>query len=112
MKILSMSCGTMVSILTASAGLIAVGVGTLVIQYDPQTGRPLRYQTYAYATTPYDRPFRWYDTSIPENYPENEANIDVTGGELKWTSHLKWGYFYNVIGDWKSGKLAWAHTQE
>src|SRR5678815_2861389 len=83
-----------------------------VIKYDPQTGRPLRYQSYAYATTPYDRPFRWYDNSIAENYPENEANIDVTGGELKWTNHPKWGYFYNVIGDWKSGKLAWVHTQE
>lgn len=83
-----------------------------VIKYEPQTGRPLRYKSYAYATTPYDRPFRWYDHAIPENYPENEANIDVTAGELKWTSHRMWGYFYNVIGDWRSGKLAWVHTQE
>lgn len=83
-----------------------------VIRYSPQTGKPLHYGAYAYATTPYDRPFRWYDHAIPENYPENEANIDATAGALRWSDRPMWGYFYNVIGDWRGGKLAWAHTQE
>lgn len=83
-----------------------------VIKYDDRTGKPLTYGKYAYATSPYDRPFRWYDAAIPEDYPENESNIDQTGGELKWTTRKMWGYFYNAIGDWQRGRLAWTHTQE
>ncbi len=84
-----------------------------VIKYDPGTGKPLTYGKYAYAATPYDLPFRWYDNAIPYNFPEFELNIDATNGEIgKWNYYPKWGYFYETIGDWDSGHLAWIHTQE
>jgi len=83
-----------------------------VIRYDPETGRPLPYGKYAFGRSVYDRPFRWYDEAIPYDFPEFAQAIDRTGGKIERTLTPRAGYFYNVLGEWKRGRLAWAHTQE
>jgi hypothetical protein len=83
-----------------------------VMRYSLPTGKAIPYGKYAYATSPYDIPFRWYDDAIPYDFPEFESDIDQTNGVITYINHPRWGYFYNVLGDWDSGKLAWLHTQE
>src|SRR5438105_6842639 len=41
-----------------------------IMQYDPDSGKPIAYGNYAYAKSLFDRPFRWYDGSIPYEFPE------------------------------------------
>src|SRR5437867_1975540 len=36
-----------------------------VVKYDPKTGTLVPYGHYAYGSSRFDRPFRWYDSSIP-----------------------------------------------
>jgi hypothetical protein len=83
-----------------------------VMKFDPTTGQALRYLDYAYARSRFDRPFRWYDGSIPYDFPEVSENIDRTNGEIRRQKRLRAGYFYNVIGDGEKGHLAWSHTQK
>jgi hypothetical protein len=83
-----------------------------VERYDPETGEPFRYGKWAYAQEPWEVPFRWYDASIPEEFPEFAGNVDRTNGELRYANFHNWGYFYETLGEWKSGHLGWIHTQE
>ncbi|HWR13445.1 MAG TPA: VCBS repeat-containing protein [Terriglobales bacterium] len=80
-------------------------------RYDPVMGRPLPYGKWVYAHADWEVPFRWYDDSIPEDFPEAD-NINPATGELKFTPQRGWGYFYETLGEWKSGNLAWIHTQQ
>lgn len=83
-----------------------------VIKYDPKTGNPIPYDQYAYARGPYDRPFRWYDAAIPYDFPEFAQAISNTEGEIRRETIPRAGYFYNAVGSWERGRLAWTHTQE
>jgi hypothetical protein len=82
-----------------------------VIRYDPVTGSPRKYANYAYGRGPYDRPFRWYDAAIPYEFPAFRDAVSRTGGKIVRTRRVRAGYFFNVLGDWRSGRLAWMHTQ-
>jgi hypothetical protein len=58
-------------------------------------------------------PLRWYDDTIPYDYPECEQNVHSTDGKhLVFVTHPRWGDFYNALGEGASGKLVWLHTQE
>jgi len=100
-----------------AAELQALGIhqtpdlGTLqVIQQEPTSGLPVAYGKYAYARSEYDRPFRWYDGSIPYEFPEVTDAISRRKGKIIREPKTRGGYFYNVLGDWKSGRLVWLHT--
>lgn len=95
---------------TGSSGLIDVA-SLQVEQYDPATGKAIPYGKWAYAKTDWEVPYRWYDDTIPEDFPEVVGNINPDTGELKFTPERNWGYFYETLGDWKGGNLAWTHTQ-
>jgi hypothetical protein len=83
-----------------------------VIQYDPATGQPAMSGGWAYGKTAADRPFRWYDSAIPNPYPEVESYLsDTANGTLTITSRPNWGYFLDTEGNWNSGRLAWSHLQ-
>jgi hypothetical protein len=74
-----------------------------VVRYDPTADREL--------TGPL--PFRWYDDSIPWDFPECEQNVHATDGvSLAFVNHPRWGDFYNVLGDGFGGRLVWTHTQK
>jgi hypothetical protein len=89
-----------------------IDVGSIEIeQYDPATGRPINYGKWAYAHAPWEVPYRWYDDSIPEDFPEVVGNINPDTGELKFVPERNWGYFYETLGEWDGGNLAWTHTQ-
>ncbi len=79
--------------------------------YDPATGRPIPYGKWAYAHADWEVPARWYDDSIPEDFPEVVNNINPNTGELHYTSEKNWGYFDETLGEWEGGHLAWTHTQ-
>ncbi len=83
-----------------------------VIRYDPETGQPLPFPTgYLYGIGPDDRPFRWYDAAIPYDFPQILGPITYVNGELRYSNKLRHGYFFNTMGDWNAGHLAWSHTQ-
>eukprot|EP00913_Durusdinium_trenchii_P013359 g12540.t1 len=82
-----------------------------VMRIDAETGRALPFADYAYAKSKADRPFRWYDGSIPDAFPEFGSTINATRGKIVRRPRLRFGYFLNTLGDWKSGRLAWVHSQ-
>jgi len=82
-----------------------------VVRYDAASGQPISGSTLVDARSPFDCPFRWYDGSIPYRFPEFAGNIDQTHGVVRRTPVPRAGYFYNAIGDWKRGRLAWVHEQ-
>jgi hypothetical protein len=82
-------------------------------RYNPSTGEPIGQGNWAYGTTSADRAFRWYDDTIPTAYPEVESYLsDTATGSQTRTTRQNWGYFFDVEGDWESGRLAWSHIQE
>lgn len=80
-------------------------------EYDPTNGQPINYGKWAYAHAPWEVPSRWYDDTIPERFPEVVDDINPNTGELKYTPERNWGYFYETLGKWEAGNLAWIHTQ-
>jgi hypothetical protein len=82
-----------------------------VVRYDSQSGRPLRYGKYAYSRSENDRPFRWYDGSIPYEFPEFHRNVSTTKGKIERKPRVRGGYFLYTVGEWNHGRLAWVHTQ-
>lgn len=58
-------------------------------------------------------PLRWYDDAIGIDFLEAEQNAHSTNGvDLTYTPRPRWGDFYNVLGDARSGRLVWVHTQQ
>jgi hypothetical protein len=82
-----------------------------VMKYDRETAAKLPSQNYAYAKSPFDRAFRWYDSLIPYDFPEFYGSISSTLVPQR-KNRVRAGYFYNVVGDWEKGRLAWTHAQE
>jgi len=83
-----------------------------VIQFDPKSGRQTSfYEDYAYQRGPWDRAFRWYDDAIPYDFQEVLGASSHTDGERKRSKTPRAGYVYNAVGEWKSGRLSWTHTQ-
>ncbi len=56
-----------------------------------------------------DIPWRWYDAAIGYDFQECEQNLDRNNGKLAYTSIPRFGYFYDCIGDWRAGHLAFTH---
>ncbi|MEX2310334.1 MAG: FG-GAP-like repeat-containing protein [Pirellulales bacterium] len=82
-----------------------------IMRIDPESGRPIAYSDYAYQRGPYDRAFRWYDGAIPYEFPEVLAPSSYTDGDRRRKTTTRNGYMYNAVGEWKTGKLSWSHTQ-
>ena len=81
-----------------------------VIQHDTSTGKPLAYSKYAYGRSKFDRPFRWYDNAIPYEFPEFADAVSRKKEQIVRQPKVRGGYFFNAIGDWQKGRLAWTHT--
>lgn len=82
-----------------------------VTQYTPASGAAIESDRYLYAKSKFDHAFRWYDDAIPYEFPEFVGAISRTQGKIVRTTNTRGGYFFNAIGDWNSGKLAWLHNQ-
>lgn len=80
-----------------------------VIRHDTRTGKPLESARFAFGRNPWDLPWRWYDDAIDYEFPEVVRAIDQTKDELRYETRTRFGYFYDCIGDWKSGHLAFVH---
>jgi hypothetical protein len=80
-----------------------------VVRHDPKSGQP--FGTPNDIRTPFERPFRWYDAAIPYEFPEFNEAVSRTGERIEWKPRTRGGYFYNVLGDGRSGRLVWLHTQ-
>jgi FG-GAP-like repeat len=90
-----------------------INVASLEVErYDVNSGQPILYGKWAYAHAGWELPYRWYDGSIPENFPEVVGDINPHTGELNYTPEKNWGYLYETLGEWESGNLAWTHVQE
>jgi hypothetical protein len=83
-----------------------------VVRYNATTGAPYQDGGWAYGKANVDRPFRWYDSDIPNPYPEVEGYLSNTpGGTLTPISRQNWGYFLDAEGNWTNGRLAFTHEQ-
>lgn len=82
-----------------------------VIPYDSATGAPRAGAKYGYATHPAESPFRWYDAAIPYDFPEFADAVSRSNGKIVRRNRVRAGYFFNVIGEWKRGRLVWMHTE-
>ena len=78
-----------------------------VIRYDANTGKPTIFDNYLYGQSEFDRPLQWYDDAIPEPFPDRDRSV-----KSPWIFRSGWGQYYETIGDGKSGRLAWSHTQD
>ncbi|TWU33865.1 FG-GAP-like repeat-containing protein [Novipirellula artificiosorum] len=70
----------------------------------------MAYSKYAYGRSPFDRPFRWYDDSISYEFPGFADAVSRAKGRIVRRPKTRGGYFFNAIGDWRKGRLAWIHT--
>jgi hypothetical protein len=92
---------------------IKVDVASFEVErYDTKTGKPIPYGKWAYARTDWELPYRWYDDSIPQDFPEVLGDVDQQTGALTYTPEKNWGYLYETVGEWEGGKLAWTHVQQ
>jgi hypothetical protein len=82
-----------------------------VIRQDPATGKPIRQTQFAYGKGEFDIPWRWYDASIDYDFPEFEGNVDSTDGKLNYVRIPRFGCFYDCLGGWKEGRLAFVHRE-
>ena len=80
-----------------------------VVRHQTRSGEPELVTPNAFGVSPLDLPCRWYDAAIPYEFPEVEANVSSTDGELRYSPRTRLGYFFDCLGDWKSGRLAFAH---
>jgi len=78
-----------------------------VIRYDATTGQPAKFDNYLYGASEFDRPLQWYDDAIPEPFPDRDRSV-----KSPWIFRPGWGHYYEAVGDGRSGRLAWSHTQE
>ena len=83
-----------------------------VTQYAAETGAAIESNGYAYGKSKFDRPFRWYDDAIPYEFPEFTGAVTRTNGKIVRRPRTRGGYFFNAIGEWNRGKLAWLHQQK
>ncbi len=80
-----------------------------VIAHDGASGRAAAGPAYAFGRGKLDVACRWYDDAIPYDFPEFEDNISQTDGVLRYVARPRFGYFYPCTGDWRRGRLAFAH---
>jgi hypothetical protein len=78
-----------------------------VIRCDAKTGRPMAFNNYLYGQSEFDRPLQWYDDAIPEPFPDRDRSV-----KSPWVFRPGWGHYYEAIGDGRSGRLTWSHTQD
>jgi hypothetical protein len=84
----------------------------LIRQYDPATGKVIDRHDNALATVPGELPLRFYDDQIPWMYPDAQGYSNPQTGLAPPIKIIPGGgRFFNTIGDGRTGKIAWAHTQ-
>jgi hypothetical protein len=83
-----------------------------VERYDPKYAQPVKYGKWAYAHADWELPYRWYDSTIPQDYPVIEDYVDQNTGAITYTTEKNWGYLLGTLGEWQSGNLAWTHVQQ
>lgn len=74
-------------------------------------GKPTPDGNFAFGTSPFDRPIRWYDADVPEQFPDFVGNLKATKGALKPKRSAMVGHFYNTAGSGRRGFLAFTHAQ-
>lgn len=83
-----------------------------LVAVSPSSGKPLEFAGNAYASTPGDRPLRFYDATIPWDYHDHEGYAHNTEGMGTPLREMPGGLrFFNPTGGGRQGSIAWAHTQ-
>lgn len=90
----------------------AIDVSSIqVMRFDPNTGQPEPYNDWAPARSAHDRPYRWYDGAVPFEHPDVLRPLSRTENRPIVQLLPGVGHSYNPIGDGRSGRLAFMHTQ-
>jgi FG-GAP-like repeat len=87
----------------------AIDVTTLRIVRVDQSGKAL--SSAAASNENESIPFRWYDASIPHDFPEFHDSVSRTSGVLLPAPRERGGDYLNAMGDCRKGRLAWLHSQ-
>ncbi|HVU88546.1 MAG TPA: VCBS repeat-containing protein [Pirellulales bacterium] len=83
-----------------------------VIRHEAATGAPERTGLFAFARGEFEIPSRWYDATIPYEFPECNINLATSQGRLPRTKETRTGYFYECVGEGRDGHLAFVHRDD
>jgi len=85
-----------------------------IMRYSPTSGQAEKYANHAYASSPFDRPFQFYDGTYPEKFPDYERYLShQKDAPFLRPKIIPWGArHFNAIGDGRQGRLVWPHTQQ
>lgn len=87
-----------------------------VMRLNSQTGEAEPYDNNAYQKSPSDRPFRYYDSALSDDYPTNRSylSLRILRGQSPFAEHkIPFGHrAFNPAVRSRRGKLAWMHTQK
>jgi hypothetical protein len=87
-----------------------------IMRLDPATGEPQPYAMNAYQTSKFDRPWRFYDASLGDEFPTYNGylSLDSQRNPPQFRREmLPFGHrVFNALGEGRRGKLVWAHTAE
>ena len=99
-------------LLKAVGGGSCIDTSTLqVIGCDPKTLEPLANGNYRYAKSPGEFAFRWYDSSIPWNFPDFDGAMDRTQGKIIRRIRPGFGFTNSAADEGLAGRLTWLHRQ-
>jgi hypothetical protein len=87
-----------------------------VMRLNSQTGEVEPYNNNAYQKSPSDRPFRYYDSALSDDYPTNRSylSLRVLRDQSPFAEQkIPFGHrAFNPAVRSRRGKLAWMHTQK
>lgn len=84
-----------------------------VHRFDVETGDAIPFHTASESGDPYDRPCRYDDDVLPENYPSRVGRASETeDGRASPYIRLRKGRLFNRLKDRGSGRIVWVHTQD
>lgn len=91
-----------------------VDLSTLQVhRYDVETGDAMPFHTSNESASPYDRPCRYDDNVLPEDYPSRVGRASETeDGRAGQYMRPRKGRLFNRLKDRREGRLIWVHTQE
>lgn len=84
-----------------------------VHRFDIETGHALLFRAVPDSDSPYDRPCRYDDNIVPEDYKSRvgRASETVDGRASNFTRPRK-DRLFNRLKDRRAGRVVWVHTQE
>ncbi len=84
-----------------------------VHRYNPATGKAEPFKAFDNAVSPFDRPCRFEDDTVPDDYPDRASySSEHPEGRGPATVRKRGGRLFNRLMHTDRGHVIWVHTQE